>query len=502
MAENEGKVTRADFQNRAYVDLRSLGASGLNQFAGYIHEERMPKLEGRRGALVYKEMGDDDPVIGSALRIIDTMLRTVTWEVQAASTEEFDLEAASFVESALGDMDTTLIDTMSEIFSFLQYGYSLHEVVYKRRCGDAPVESMRSKYADGMIGWRRLPIRSQDTIQRWVLADDGTILGAEQIAPPRYIPTFLPIKKCLLFRTTVHKNNPEGKSILRPAVRDWHYKKGIEAIESIGIERDVAGLPIARVPADLIRDANNGDKDAIEMVKLFTDMVTNVRRDEQEGIVLPSGYDENGNSLFSFELLSSGGTRQINISEVIQRHDNRMALALQAEFILMGQSSSSSGSYAMHADKTDLFLNAISTYLDIVANAFNQHAIPELIDLNGLTVSDYPKLAHSPLERIDVAKMAAAIQQLSMAGMQLFPDEQLEAYVRKQMGWPEASSSVARDEVVQPRVPANPDDTIEITDPKEQVPTVAEHARTLGVSEEHVQRLGAAEERPRGMLRR
>jgi len=498
MAEGTNNTPQIDMGSRAYVDLRSLGSSGLTQSSGYIHEERMPKLQGRRGVAVYKEMGDDDPVIGSALRIIDNMLRTVRWEVQAASTAPFDLEAAAFVESCLDDMDTPLIDTMSEIFSMLQYGYSLHEIVYKRRCGDAPVESMRSKHADGMIGWRRLPSRSQDTIQRWVLADDGTILGAEQCAPPHFIPTFLPIKKCLLFRTTVHKNNPEGKSILRCAVRDWHYKKGIEAIESIGIERDVAGLPIARVPADLIRDANGGDPDAIAMVDLFTKMVTNVRRDEQEGIVLPTAYDENGKELFSFSLLSSGGTRQIDIGSVIQRHDNRMALALQAEFILMGQTGSS-GAYAMHADKTDMFMGAISTYLDIVENTLNLHAIPELCELNGLEMSDYPKLRHSPLERIDVSKMAAAIQQLSMSGMQLFPDEQLEAYIRKQMGWPEASSSISSDEVIAPRASVDPDDTIEITDPRERPPTSSEHARTLGLPEEMVTQLQAAEASPRGM---
>lgn len=487
-----GDKPAIDMSSRAYVDLRSLGGTGLQQSAGYIHEERMPRLQGKRGVQTYKEMADDDPIIGSALRIIDNMLRTVPWEVKAASAQDFDLEAASFVDSCLDDMDTPLIDTMSEIFSMLTYGFSLHEIVYKRRCGDAPVESMRSKHADGMIGWRRLPCRSQDTIQRWIIADDGTILGAEQCAPPNYIPTFLPIKKCLLFRTSVQKNNPEGKSILRPAVRDWWYKKNIEAIEAIGIERDVAGLPVARVPAELLRDANNGDKDAIAMVDLFTKMVTNVRRDEQEGVVLPSAFDENGKDMYSFTLLSSAGSRQINISEVIQRHDNRMALALQAEFILMGQSGGA-GSYAMHADKTDMFMSAICTYLDIVQNTLNQHAIPELCELNGLQMSDYPKLQHGPLERTDVAKLAAAIQQLSMSGMQVFDYEGVTAaYVRKQMGLPEVMATTP-DEAIQPRTAADPDETIEITDPNERPATPSEHAQTLGLPTQMVEQLRSAE---------
>lgn len=489
-----GDKPAVDMSSRAYVDLRSLGGTGLQHSAGYIHEERMPRLQGSRGKAIYKEMAEDDPIIGSALRIIDTMLRTVPWEVQAASTQEFDMDAAAFVDSCLDDMDTPLIDTMSEIFSMLTYGFSLHEIVYKRRCGDAPVESMRSKHADGMIGWRRLPCRSQDTIQRWIIADDGTILGAEQCAPPNYIPTFLPIKKCLLFRTSVQKNNPEGKSILRCAVRDWYYKKNVEAIEQIGIERDVAGLPVAKVPAELIRDANNGDADAIAMVDLFTKMVTNVRRDEQEGIVLPMAYDENGKELYSFSLLSSAGSRQININEVIQRHDNRMALALQAEFILMGQAGQS-GAYAMHVDKTDMFMASICTYLDIVENTINQHAVPELCELNGLQISDYPKIKHGPLERTDVAKMAAAIQQLTMSGMRVFDSEGVtDAYVRKQMGLPEVMATSTEDEVIAPRAAADPDETIEITDPNERPATASEHAQTLGLPQQMVEHLRSTEQ--------
>jgi hypothetical protein len=59
---------------------------------------------------------------------------------------------------------------------------------------------------------------------------------------------FIPIEKMLLFRTTVQRNNPEGRSMLRTAYRPWRNKKRIEEIEGVGIERDLAGLPMARIP--------------------------------------------------------------------------------------------------------------------------------------------------------------------------------------------------------------------------------------------------------------
>jgi hypothetical protein len=104
----------------------------------------------------------------------------------------------------------------------------------------------RSKYTDGKIGWRKMPIRSQETLQRWVFDESGGNMGMVQLAPPKYETTFLPIEKCLLFRSTTIKNNPEGRSFLRNAYRPWFYKKRLEEIEGIGIERDLAGLPVAQ----------------------------------------------------------------------------------------------------------------------------------------------------------------------------------------------------------------------------------------------------------------
>ena len=66
-----------------------------------------------------------------------------------------------------------------------------------------------------------------------------------QLAPPSYKQVVIPMEKCLLFRTQTHKNNPEGRSILRNAYRSWYFKKRIEEIEGVGIERDLAGNSIS-----------------------------------------------------------------------------------------------------------------------------------------------------------------------------------------------------------------------------------------------------------------
>ena len=190
------------------IDFRQVGATGLRRFSGFIYEEFLHELTGWKGIKVYQEMGDNDCTAGAVLFAIDKLVRRVPWRTQPASQNPHDIEAADFIETCMNDMDNTWIDTISEIMSFVQYGHSLHEIVYKRRCGDNFDPSMRSKYNDGRIGWRGTPIRSQDTLYRWQFDDHGGIQGVEQLAPPHYYHVTIPVEKFLLFRTTVHKNTP------------------------------------------------------------------------------------------------------------------------------------------------------------------------------------------------------------------------------------------------------------------------------------------------------
>ena len=149
------------------------GVTGLRRAGGYVQEEFLPKLAGYRAIQVYREMRDNDPVVGAILYAIDKLVRQVPWRVQPASTKLEDQKMAKFLESCLIDMSTTWEDTISEILSMLAYGWSMHEIVYKRREGDSRDSSKRSKFDDGLIGWRKLPIRSQETRQRSFLLAQG-----------------------------------------------------------------------------------------------------------------------------------------------------------------------------------------------------------------------------------------------------------------------------------------------------------------------------------------
>jgi hypothetical protein len=94
--------------------------------------------------------------------------------------------------------------------------------------------------------------------------------------------------------------------MLRSAYRPWFFKKRLEEFEAIGVERDLAGLPVAKVPVEYMQAAPGSDK--YKTLPGLQEDGQNVRRDEHEGLVLPqSTTRDTKQPLFAFELLSSGG---------------------------------------------------------------------------------------------------------------------------------------------------------------------------------------------------
>jgi hypothetical protein len=368
------------------------------------------------------------------------IVRSVDWSVKPADeNDERAVAEAEFVSGCLTDMSTTWDDTLASILTFLVYGFSYHEIVYKYRKGYTNDAKTQSKYSDGRIGWRKLPIRSQDTVQKWEFDKNGGIQGMWQLDPnaPDKGLVYLPIDKCLLFRTTTKLNNPEGRSILRNAFVPWYYKRRIQEIEAIGIERDLAGMPVAYVPPQLLsNNATSEERSALEAIK---QIVRNIKRDEQEGIVFPLAYDPDTKlPAYDLKLLSTGGRRQFDTNEIVTRYDQRIAMTVLADFMLLGHEGV--GTQALSVSKIELFLTSLTAYLSQISETFNQYAIPRLMRLNGVNEELSPYLTYSPPKNIDLDGIAKYITALAQAGAPLFPDQDLENYLRGLAGLPEGQA--------------------------------------------------------------
>lgn len=404
------------------------GKVGQYRIGGTFFEEFLPELRGKKGIEVYREMSDNDEMVYAIMFAIEMLMRSCPFTIEPQGNNAADKAAAEFVESCMHDMEYTWQDTLSEILSFIKYGWSYHEIVYKRRNGKTKRRRTSSKFDDGLIGWSKLPIRSQDTLYEWKYDDYGDLEGMVQACFPDYEQVLIPIDKALHFTTRCEKANPEGKSVLRGAYRPWYYKKRIQELEGIGIERDLAGFPVLTGPEGLdLWDAN--DEDALAALANATKIVTSLRRDALEGIALPNGW--------TLTLLASQSRRNSDTNVVIERYDERISSTVMADFILLGHQQV--GSFALSSNKTKLFSVAIGSYLDTICEVFNNQAIPALIDLNaghfkGMT--DYPKMVHADIEEPDLDKLGEFIQRMVGCGA-LFPDEALDDYLRRAAKLPE-----------------------------------------------------------------
>lgn len=418
-----------------------LGVTGLRVSSGQVQDQQLRQLRGhhRRWLTIFEEMARYDDVIGGMLYAVEMLIRQLKWRTEPGGTSMQDLEVAEFVDTLRNDMSSTWEDTIAEILSMIWAGFSYHEIVYKRRDGfDAMGPGHSSRFSDGMIGWRKLPIRAQSSLIRWIFDEAGGTRAMVQRNPnPSSGHSFqteivIPIEKALLFRPKSNKGSPEGRSLLETSFISWYYKKKLTTIEAIGVERDLAGIPILWVPPKIL--ASNATATDQQTLLTMKEMAVNVRNDEQGAILMPLAYDGDGNKIYDFDLMTSGGTKQIDPDVPIMRHNHGMVAAVMAQFILMGDGDG--GSFAMHKDKTELFLVGLGTIAREIKSVFNRHAIPRVLALNGISVENPPRYEHDDIQHIDLAVLGEFLGKMTAAGAPLFPDTELENVLREAASLP------------------------------------------------------------------
>lgn len=396
--------------------MRALGTTGLRIQGGYVFDEPQRELAGPAGMRVYREMRDSDPIISSVMFAIEMLARQVSLHVepQKDDVSAQGKEDAAFVQSCWEDLSVSRHDVISEILTCLTYGWAYMETIYKQRGGDVPDPARNSRYSDGKIGWRKFSLRGQDTLLRWEWDDEaGFVRGMHQMDTWTGRVAYIPIEKALLFRTSGVKQNPEGRSLLRGAHSPWYYKKHLQAIEAIGAERDMAGLPVAGVPPEYFHpDASPAEK---IILQAFIDIVTGIRNDDQAGVVIPRAYDPNGKELFTLELMSTGGQRQFDTDKIINRYNRDIALFALADFLMLGHEKQ--GSFALSENKTSMFTLAITAILDSICDVLTRFAIPRLLRLNGRTTENAPVMKHGDVEEISLDALGTYLQKLSLAGI-------------------------------------------------------------------------------------
>ena len=398
-----------------------LGVAGDNTHNGQIRaDEFLPELRGKKAIRKYREMRDNDSTIGAVMYATEQVLRDVELKVVAANDSAEAIREKEFVESVLDDMDHTLDDHIAEALSSLSYGFAWFEVVYKRRAGPQFRDYKKySKYSDGRIGIRKLASRAPWTVSKFdVDQKSGDVLGMYQEGSQFGKSHYIPATKSLYYKTTAINGDPSGRSILRNAYTSYEYLNNLQSIEAIAVERELAGIPVARIPSEYLSSDATASQSAIRSD--LQDILRDVKFNEQGYIILPSDTypDKDGSPtnvrLMDIELMASSGTRNIQIDPIVSRYQHDIARSVLSEFLLLG-AHSSGGSYALSKSKTDLFLRALESYISAITDVLNKQLVERLWQLNGLSYDTMPYIKAGDVAPHDLREIAAFLRNLNGA---------------------------------------------------------------------------------------
>lgn len=436
-ARNGGNpaADRDDVKNQPNLAAFGVGGarwSGRQRLAGDFRTE----LSGRRRQRVYTRMLKTSPELFACERVFRMLAGKPTYTNVPAIEGDTESEwLAEKFNEILDDMTVPLQDAASSSISSYSRGFWIAEVIFKMRRGpDAPMEQLQSKYNDGFFGIEALEPRSQDSIDTWDMdSRQRNVIGFSQEVVGIAGRPYVPMGKCLHLTPFCDNGSPEGDGgALEPAYYPWWKVTNLGEVESIGLERDANGLPVFRVPPDILFSSKPEDQ---LIVRAIETMGAKLRMDETASLLWPGKKDKNGQDTpWDFELATSDRSSASASLDVAQKREyTRMLLVYVCTFLSLGQQSNG-GSYSLSADLTDLVSNVIGSLLGQFVKQVQHKLWPKIARLNGWNAAKIPTLKHSDIERQDAAKFATALGQLVTSGV--FPaSPNVARFAAGELGW-------------------------------------------------------------------
>ena len=399
--------------------LSEMGYSGMSIFSGITQDEMYRELTFPNSLKTYKKMSYHTS-INSCLNLYDNLISKVTWRVvPPPNATKKEKQEAEFVNQCLHDMQTPLRRVVKDALSSNIYGFSVLEKVFYRR-----TTSNGSLYNDGKIGIKKIAHRNQESISNFVFSADGNeVIGVKQSLAGangnRYTQAktdvVIPRNKFILVTAGRNREDPYGVSPLRDAWLSYTYLVLTEEAEATGLQKDLAGTPLLRIPATyLSADASPEQK---QLYEGFKNIVRNIQVNNQSGLILPSDQSQETKSyLFDFELIPSQGNGKTFATDKIKQYfQNQIYTSLGADVLLLGQSST--GSFSLASVKNTMTGAKVESILDGIVESFNQDLIRHIYELNGMDATRMCSLDYENLHTPDLDIISRFGQRLAATGM-------------------------------------------------------------------------------------
>jgi hypothetical protein len=390
-----------------------LGKSGTLIFKGIItQEEYNARLSNLINAVrIYEIMRRSDATIRSTLQVCKLPILSSTWGIEEASDDKFDVEVAEFVEQELFKRNIDFHSFLKEGLTMFDFGFSVAEKTYE----------LTEYHGQTRIGLAKIGFRKQRSIMHWE-TKEGTPGVTQQLLSETIS---IPIEKLIIFTNDKEGDNYEGISLLRYAYKHWDIKDKLDIINAIALEKLAVGVPVLKKPAD----ADQADLIAAR------DAMRNFRANEEGYQEIPVGWE--------LEMLDMKANSTKDVIPSIQYHDRQIQISVLAQFLSLG-GSEASGSRAVSADHSKLFLLSEEATAKNIQSTLQEQLIRQICDLNFTKEqlkNGYPKLTFSKIGDEDTTALADSVQKLMSAGAITY-DPYVEDYIRKLLRLPDLPEEV------------------------------------------------------------
>lgn len=299
---------------------------------------------------------------------------------------------AEFIMENFESIQGNIEDSIREILSALEYGYSCTEKVFE--------------YVEGKIMLKKLKTLDPNnlSIRTNKFGDIEFVLqsfGQTEVK--------LPANKVVWYAYDKRFGNQYGNSILRTVYKHWLIKDKLYRFANIAYERYGTPLLVGNV-----QDANDVGK-MEQLLRKINSMT---------GLAI-SGKDE----------IKAVQMSNADFIGYIEHHDRKIMESMLVPPPLLGLSRGQSSSFAHSGIQFDIFMIRLESLQRDIKSLIEEEIIRPLIDLNFPNVKRYPSFQFRPLADKDVEKMARVFQMMIQANIV----EPSEDFIREELGMPAAN---------------------------------------------------------------
>ena len=370
-----------------------------------------------RSAWAFAKMGREDAQVASVLKALMLPIRRATWRIDPNGAD-VDVVARVSEDLRLPILGDDVARPFARRAGRVSWNEHVQKALLALQFGCMFFEQVYAVGDDGEEHLVKLAPRLPGSISKINVARDGGLESIEQFADSKDRKAKSPVIPVSRLVAYVHEPvdaSWTGTSVLRPAYKHWVLRDRLLRLEYNTLDRNGMGVPVYTGSVDAV----NKNED----LKNGADIAMSLRSGESSGAAIPAGA--------KLEIKGTSG-QLVSPRAAIEYHDSMMAKAVLAHFLNL---SDGGGSYALAETQADLFIQALQTIAEWVADTATQHIVEDLVDV---AFPEYggtcPRVMCDPIAS-KKELTAEALSLLINAGL-IIPDRDLEEDSRRRYTLP------------------------------------------------------------------